>query len=188
MMIFEEKELMLILQAVKFAAQKHRNQRRKGQGATPYINHPIEVVETLWRVGQVRDVPTLVAAILHDIIEDTETSPAELEALFGPEVVALVQEVSDDKSLPKARRKQLQIEHAPHISKQAKEIKLADKISNIYDVSHAPPVDWPHQRVVEYLDWAEKVVAGLRGANPELEAHFDETLRESRELVAGGRQ
>jgi guanosine-3',5'-bis(diphosphate) 3'-pyrophosphohydrolase len=182
-MTIEEKELTLILQALRFAASKHRSQRRKGVGDTPYINHPIDVVETLWRVGQVRDVATLTAAILHDTIEDTETTPAELETLFGPEVLALVQEVTDDKSLPKARRKQLQIEHAPHASRKAQAIKLADKINNVYDVSHTPPADWPHQRIVEYLDWAEQVVAGLRGANPNLEAHFDQVLKEARILM-----
>lgn len=179
-----EQDFGMFMDALNFAAHKHQHQRRKGKAQLPYINHPIRVAEILWQVGTVRDMPTLVAALLHDTIEDTQTSPEELETLFGAEVLALVQQVTDDKTLPKAARKQLQIEHAPHLSAQAKLIKLADKINNIYDVIHDPPGDWPFQRRMEYLDWAEAVVAGLRGVNAALEAHFDAVLREGRELVA----
>lgn len=177
---FAEQDLALILQAFEFAAERHRNQRRKDHEATPYINHPIGVAEVLWRVGGVRDVPTLVAAILHDTIEDTGAKPEKIAALFGEDVLALVQEVSDDKSLPKAVRKQLQIEHAPHISGPAKLIKLADKIHNVYSIGHSPPKDWPAERLADYLDWAESVVNGLRGASADLERHFDETLAQAR--------
>lgn len=172
------------LEAVQFAAHKHRAQRRKDADATPYINHPIQVAATLWNVGGVRDVPTLIAALLHDTIEDTATTPAELEAAFGAQVLSIVQEVTDDKALPKARRKELQVEHAPHKSPAAKQVKLADKTRNVHDLSHSPPASWPLQRVVEYLDWTEQVVAGLRGVNPALESHYDATLREARDLVA----
>jgi guanosine-3',5'-bis(diphosphate) 3'-pyrophosphohydrolase len=183
-MIFDEQDLTLIFRALKLAADRHRDQRRKDQAETPYINHPLGVAETLWRVGQVRDVTILVAAILHDTLEDTDTTPAEIENLFGPDVLALVQEVSDDKSLPKETRKQLQIEHAPHKSGGAKQIKLADKIHNVYDVSHTPPIDWSPARLAEYLDWSEKVVAGLRGANADLERYYDEMLETARALLA----
>ena len=181
--MFNEQDLNLIFRALNFAADKHRNQRRKGREMPPYINHLIHVANLLWDVGSVRDVPTLTAAILHDTLEDTNTTEAELQAQFGAEVLSLVQEVTDDKSLPKATRKQLQIEHALHISPKAKLIKLADKIDNVTDVTHDPPADWPHARLVAYLDWSEQVVAGLRGANAGLEARYDAVLREARHIL-----
>jgi GTP diphosphokinase / guanosine-3',5'-bis(diphosphate) 3'-diphosphatase len=179
-MTFTDADLSIILKAVKFAAHKHKRQRRKGRDALPYINHPIDVAELLWRVGQVRDVNTLVAALLHDTIEDTNTTAANIEAEFGREVAGLVLEVSDDKTLPSSRRKQLQIEHAPHLSNGAKQIKLADKINNVCDISYAPPAGWSLQRRIEYLNWAERVVAGLRGANRQLEDCFDEAMSKAR--------
>lgn len=181
-----EVNLAALLTALHFAADKHRDQRRKNREASPYINHPIEVVEILGRVGGVTDLPTLQAAILHDTIEDTQTTGEELESRFGTEVRRLVEEVSDDQHLPKAERKRLQIEHAPHLSPKAKLIKIADKISNVRDVTHSPPAHWPHRRRCEYLDWAEKVVAGLRGSNPAVDALFDDTLKEGRRLLTSG--
>jgi GTP diphosphokinase / guanosine-3',5'-bis(diphosphate) 3'-diphosphatase len=185
---FNEESLTLILQAIKFAADKHEHQRRKNQEATPYINHPLAVMETLWRVGQVRHIPTLVAAVLHDTLEDTETTPEEIESLFGAEVLALVQEVSDDKSLPKGTRKQLQIEHASQLSAQAKAIKIADKLHNVYDVGHATPANWPQERILDYLEWADRVVAGLRGVNPALETEYDRIQALARAKIAIGRE
>jgi len=176
--------LTALLTSVHFAADKHRDQRRKNREARPYINHPIEVAEILSRVAGVTDVATLQAAILHDTIEDTQTTGEELEACFGTEVRQLVEEVTDDQRLPKAERKRLQIEHAPHLSPKAKLIKIADKISNMRDVTHFPPAHWPHQRRCEYLDWAEKVVAGLRGLNPAVEELFDQMLKDGRRLLA----
>src|SRR6185436_9545412 len=126
----------------------------------------------------------LQAAILHDTIEDTQTTAEELESRFGAEVRRLVEEVSDDQRLPKAERKRLQIEHAPHLSPKAKLIKIADKISNVRDVTHSPPTHWPYQRRCEYLDWAEKVVAGLRGSNSAVDELFDYMLKEGRRLLA----
>ena len=187
-MTVNEEDITLILQAIQFAADKHQHQRRKNQEATPYINHPLAVMETLWRIGQVRHVPTLVAAVLHDTLEDTETTPEEIETLFGAEVLALVQEVSDDKSLPKGTRKQLQIEHAPQLSAQAKAIKIADKLHNVHDVSHAPPANWPQERILDYLEWADKVVAGLRGVNPALEAEYDRIQALARARIAMGKE
>ncbi|HET6961876.1 MAG TPA: HD domain-containing protein [Terriglobia bacterium] len=181
-----EVNLAALLTALHFAADKHRDQRRKNREASPYINHPIEVVEILGRVGGVTDLPTLQAAILHDTIEDTQTTGEDLEGRFGTEVRQLVEEVSDDQRLPKAQRKRLQIEHAPHLSPKAKLIKIADKISNVRDVTHSPPAHWPHRRRCEYLDWAEKVVAGLRGSNPAVDAMFDDTLKEGRRLLTSG--
>ena len=172
-----------LLKALHFAANKHRNQRRKNAEASPYINHPIEVAELLARVGGVSDVIALQGGILHDTLEDTDTSPEELEREFGPEVRRLVKEVTDDKRLPKEDRKRLQIEHAPHVSDRAKQIKLADKISNVRGVTLTPPAKWPLERRQEYLDWTERVVAGLRGCNPELEKLYMELLAEGRSVV-----
>ena len=175
--------LTALLTSLHFAADKHRDQRRKSREACPYINHPIEVAEILSRVGGVTDLAKLQAAILHETIEDTRTTGEELEARFGTEVRRLVEEVSDDQRLPKAERKRLQIEHASCLSPKAKLIKIADKISNVRDVTHSPPTHWPHQRRCEYLDWAEKVVAGLRGSNLAVDALFDRTLKEGRRLL-----
>lgn len=172
----------LLLRAVKFSALKHRDQRRKDTQASPYINHPISVAAMLMEVGSVHDVDILVAAILHDTIEDTKTSPDEIKKLFGKRVLSLVQEVTDDKSLPKTKRKQLQIENAPHKSHGAKLIKLADKISNVYDITHSPP-NWPLKRKAAYLSWSDKVVHGLRGSNKALEALYDKVLKEARKKL-----
>ena len=170
----------LILKALRFSAEKHNDQRRKDSRSSPYINHPIQVAETLWTVGEVRDVTLLVAAILHDTVEDTATTPDEIRENFGEDVLALVLEVTDDKSLPKQVRKQLQVERAPHKSRDAKFLKLADKISNVRDIIQSPPKDWSLERRREYLLWTEKVVAGLRGVSPGLESRYDERLVEGK--------
>jgi GTP diphosphokinase / guanosine-3',5'-bis(diphosphate) 3'-diphosphatase len=175
-----EKQISLLISAIKYSADKHRNQRRKGADASPYINHPIDVADILWRIGSVRDIDTIVAAILHDTLEDTDATPGEIEALFGKAVLNLVEEVSDDKTLPKEERKRLQVAHAPHKSTAAKLIKLADKISNVNDIGSCPPKEWPLERRLSYLDWADEVILGLRGVNPVLEEHYDEAIRHTR--------
>lgn len=174
--------LGLFVKAVAFAADKHRNQRRKDADASPYINHPIALANLLANEGGVNDVVVLCAAVLHDTIEDTETTPEELTAVFGPQVTATVLDVTDDKSLDKHVRKLRQIEHAPHISKEAKLVKLADKICNLRDILSSPPADWSPERKQGYFDWAAKVVAGVRGVHPELEAVFDGLLARHAEL------
>jgi guanosine-3',5'-bis(diphosphate) 3'-pyrophosphohydrolase len=165
-------DIALVLQATAFAADKHRNQRRKDAQASPYINHPVALANLLAQSG-VRDTSVLAAALLHDTIEDTDATAAELISTFGDKIAAIVLEVTDDKSLPKAERKRLQIEHAAHMSTEAKLVKLADKICNLRDVSHSPPKDWPLERKREYFDWARQVVNGLRGAHARLEELFD---------------
>jgi guanosine-3',5'-bis(diphosphate) 3'-pyrophosphohydrolase len=130
--------------------------------------------------GDVSDEATLLAAVLHDTLEDTETTLAELEEHFGPEVAGLVSEVTDDKSLEKGERKRLQIEHARESSPRAKQVKIADKISNIRDIALSPPADWPLERRREYLVWSKKVVAGCRGVNPKLDQAFDEAIGKAR--------
>ena len=169
--------------AVAFAADKHRNQRRKDAEASPYINHPIALANVLANEGGVEDVTVLCAAVLHDTIEDTETTSEELQAIFGPKVASVVMEVTDDKSLEKSLRKQRQVEHAPHISKEAKLVKLADKISNLRDIIASPPADWSAERKQTYYEWAAKVVAGVRGVHPGLESVFDGLLARQAELV-----
>jgi guanosine-3',5'-bis(diphosphate) 3'-pyrophosphohydrolase len=171
-----EEHVGRILKAMRFAAEKHRDQRRKDSTSSPYINHPIQVAETLWTVGEVRDLTLLVASILHDTVEDTGTKPDEIRAEFGEDVLALVLEVTDDKSLPKQVRKQLQVETASHKTPRAKLLKLADKICNVRDVLASPPADWSLERRQEYLLWTEKVVAGLRNVHPGLENRYDELL------------
>lgn len=173
----------IILKATHFAALKHSSQRRKDVLRSPYINHPIQVAETLWTIGGVREGTILAAALLHDTIEDTKTLPEEIRVQFGEEILALVLEVTDDKSLPKPERKRLQIEHAPHLSPAAKLIKLADKVCNLGDILHSPPPNWSLQRRQEYLLWSEKVVAGLRGINPALEKKYDEIFEAGKKIL-----
>ena len=180
----EPSTVAALLKALHFAADKHRDQRRKDVGASPYINHPIEVAELLARVGGVTDLVTLQAAILHDTLEDTNTTPQELEDAFGADVRRVVEEVTDDKNLEKIDRKRLQIEHAPHISPRAKLVKLADKTANVKAVTETPPAKWPLERRREYLDWTERVVAGLRGSNAALEKVYDEVLEEGRRVLS----
>lgn len=166
-------DLALVLTATQFAAIKHRDQRRKDADASPYINHPIALANVLRIEGDITDAITLAAALLHDTIEDTETRYDELVAHFGKEVANVVMEVTDDKTLSKATRKQLQIDHASHSSPRARLVKLADKICNLRDLITSPPADWSTERIRAYFDWAGAVVAGLRGSHPQLEAVFD---------------
>lgn len=175
--------LAKLLQAASFAARKHTGQTRKGDDAAPYINHPLEVAHLLANVGKVEDFDVLIAAILHDTIEDTDATKEEIEELFGAAVASVVMEVTDDKTLPKAERKQRQIEHAPHISDGAKQLKLGDKISNITDVMHNPPAGWSKERRLEYIEWGERVAAGLRGVNQDLENHFDQLVIKARKRI-----
>jgi guanosine-3',5'-bis(diphosphate) 3'-pyrophosphohydrolase len=170
------------IKAVAFAAEKHKNQRRKDANASPYINHPISLANVLANEGGIANEDVLIAAILHDTIEDTETTESELRIEFGNSVAEIVLEVTDDKSLSKAERKLKQIEHAPNVSMDAKLVKLADKICNLRDILNSPPSDWSVERRQEYFKWAEAVVQGLRGSNVELEKIFDELMARSYEL------
>jgi guanosine-3',5'-bis(diphosphate) 3'-pyrophosphohydrolase len=165
-----------LLKAISFAAKKHSTQRRKDSEASPYINHPIAAATVLASEGNVDDETLLVAAILHDTVEDTKTTFEELETEFGVDVANVVMEVTDDKSLPKPRRKELQIEHAPHASSRAKQLKIADKICNIRDILNSPPMDWSVDRKREYLEWTQKVVNGCRGVNFCLDKVYDDAL------------
>uniref|UniRef100_W5N9W8 Guanosine-3',5'-bis(diphosphate) 3'-pyrophosphohydrolase MESH1 n=2 Tax=Lepisosteus oculatus TaxID=7918 RepID=W5N9W8_LEPOC len=168
----------LLLETVNFAAEKHKYQRRKDPEGTPYINHPIGVARILSQEGGVTDIAVLQAALLHDTVEDTDTTLLELEAMFGTTVARIVQEVTDDRSLPKQERKRLQVEHAPHCSHQAKLVKLADKLYNLRDLNRCTPTGWTAERVQEYFLWAAEVVKRLRGTNIALEDKLQQLFRE----------
>jgi GTP diphosphokinase / guanosine-3',5'-bis(diphosphate) 3'-diphosphatase len=172
-----------LLRAAAYAAGKHSGQKRKGELGEPYINHPLEVANLLGNVGGIADTDVLIAAILHDVIEDCGVSSSEISDIFGDEVAKYVCEVTDDKTLPKQERKRKQIEHAPHLSIGAKAIKLADKISNITDISKSPPKDWTLQRRSEYLDWAASVVRALGQPNDPLERLFDSRMVAARKTI-----
>ena len=173
-------DLDIVLKAASFAADRHRDQRRKDAEASPYINHPLTVARLLSEEGGVTDADVLCAALLHDTIEDTATTADELREVFGVRITSIVLEVTDDKSLPKAERKRLQIEHAAMLSHEAKLVKLADKIANVRDILHSPPADWSERRKAEYFAWASNVVCGLLGVNARLEARFRSLMDESR--------
>lgn len=182
-MTFSNNELGLIFKTLDFAADKHKNQRRKGVDGTPYINHPIKVAKLLVETGKVTDLNIILAALLHDTVEDTETTETELINNFGKEITSYVIEMTDDKSLDKKLRKELQIKNALFKSKGAKLIKICDKICNIKDVIDNPPQWWDNNRRNIYLDWAEKVVDALGEVHPELQKTFFDKLAEGRKLL-----
>jgi guanosine-3',5'-bis(diphosphate) 3'-pyrophosphohydrolase len=172
-----------LLRALSFAAEKHRDQRRKGSSKAPYINHPIEVARILAVHGGITDVAMLQAAALHDTIEDTDATAEELEREFGKEIAALVLEMTDDMSMPSAERKRHQIDRASSLTSRAKCIKIADKIANVYDIAHHPPADWSLDRRRTYFEWTAQVIAKCRGVNAGLEKRYDEVLSEARQLT-----
>lgn len=181
-------DISLILKALEFAAGRHKAQFRKGSDRSPYINHPIQVASLLANEVKEKDPALITAAILHDVIEDTVSTRKQkkelieqIREIFGDEVLSITLEVTDDKSLGKKERKRMQIVHAPLLSEKAKKLKLADKTVNVNDMTAHPPITWPLKRIKKYLDWSEKVVAGLRGVNKELEDNFDESLKAGRE-------
>lgn len=174
-----------LLRALRFAAERHGGQRRKGASGVPYLHHLIDVASLLAGVGGGDDPVLLQAAVLHDVLEDTDATPDELEAGFGAEVRRTVEEVSDDKSLDWRERKRRQVERAPGLSLRARRIKLADKVANVRDVLHDPPAGWSDRRRLAYVEWAARVVEGCRGADPALERRFDEAAREGRRRLGG---
>ena len=167
-------DIVAVARALDFAARKHSTQRRKGEAGEPYVNHLAEVARLVAEATLGQDTIAVLAALLHDAIEDTPTTREELESEFGREVAEVVVEVTDDKSLPKAERKRLQVETASAKSRRARLIKIADKTSNLRSIPKSPPVGWDIERQREYFDWAARVVAGCRGTNAVLEQWFDE--------------
>ncbi len=159
----------LLLHSIDFACKKHRDQRRKNKIAAPYINHPVGVAHILWTEGGVRDIDVLQAAVLHDTVEDTDTTHEELVKEFCQRVAGIVEDVTDDKSMPKDKRKRHQVEHAKHISQEAKVVKLADKLYNLRDLRDCPPSGWDVKRIQGYFVWCQAVVKSVSGANYLLE-------------------
>jgi GTP diphosphokinase / guanosine-3',5'-bis(diphosphate) 3'-diphosphatase len=170
--------LVLVQKAMEYATQQHHGQSRKDEANTPYINHPIALADLLMNFAGITDTNVIVAALLHDTVEDTDSTVEDIEELFGTAIRNIVIEVTDDKSLPSPERKRLQIEHAANISYEAKLVKLADKICNLRDIITRPPVKWSLQRKQEYFEWAKAVIDQLRGTNEKLETLFDEVYQQ----------
>jgi (p)ppGpp synthase/HD superfamily hydrolase len=170
------KELIAVLRAADMSARWHVDQRRKGVAKEPYINHLLEVASLVTEATGGTDPNLVIAALLHDAIEDQGITSDMLAREFGQHVADIVMEVSDDKTLPKETRKRKQVESAGHKSREAKFIKLADKTSNLRAVANSPGSDWSVERRLEYIEWAKSVVAGLRGTSPWLEEQFDEAV------------
>lgn len=168
-----------VFDALEFAARCHRLQRRKDADASPYINHLISVASTLATVGGVQEPKILISALLHDTLEDTTATPEQLEALFGRPVRMVVEELTDDTSLPSERRKAAQVERSTRLSMEARLIKLADKLCNVRDLSHAPPMTWSDERKRRYVAWADSVVGHCRGLNSALEEEYDRVREEA---------
>lgn len=166
-----------ILAAARFAAEKHARQKRKGENGEPYFNHLLEVAELVAASSRELDVELVIAAFLHDTVEDTGVTLLELEQRFGNDVAALVAEVTDDKSLPKEMRKQLQVQNSHKKTARAQTLKLADKISNLRSIVSSPPVGWGLERKRQYFEWARQVVSGIADPNPYLKEEFDKTYQ-----------
>jgi (p)ppGpp synthase/HD superfamily hydrolase len=175
--------LVTVLRAADAAARWHVNQRRKGDAQEPYVTHLIEVARLVAEATAGADHNLIVAALLHDTIEDQGVTREEIAAQFNDDVAGLVVEVTDDKKLPKAERKRLQIKHAPKLTARAKMLKLADKISNLRSLTTSPPADWPMQRRIEYVIWTTEVVQGLRGASGLLEQEFDRAAADAERTI-----
>jgi len=181
--MFSGMQVDLIIDAMIFAARKHQGQVRKDQHASAYITHPVAVAKAIMEIGRVSDIPTLIAAILHDTLEDTDTDEEEIKKIFGEEILEVVLEVTDDKTLKKVERKRLQVAHAADLSHAAKLIKLGDKLINCQDILKSPPENWTLERRRNYIQWAADVVSEIRGTNAALEAAFDQMLQEAEEQL-----
>ena len=153
-----------------------------GSRSEPYINHLIEVAYLVSTATPEQDTNLVIAALLHDVIEDAGVTAAELTERFGPDVATLAVEMTDDKSLPKEERKRLQIEHAPNLSVRAQTIKLADKISNLQSILSSPPANWDFERKRQYFEWGKRVVDGLSEPNAALKAEFERTYQRFKEV------
>src|SRR5215207_5025529 len=177
------KEWIAVLKAADAAARWHVHQRRKGAAEEPYVNHLLEVASLVAEATDGKDPELVIAALLHDAIEDQEVPRGMIAEIWGEEVAQIVEEVTDDKSLPKDERKRKQINTAPKKSTRAKLIKLADKTSNLRAITASPSPEWSVKRRLEYVKWARDVVAGVRGTNEWLEAEFDKAAEAADESV-----
>ena len=176
-------DLVRVMQAADAAARWHVHQRRKGQAAEPYVNHLLEVANLVATATEGREPDAVIAALLHDAVEDQDVTIEQIAGDYGSKVAGIVREVTDDKSLPKEERKRLQVETAGRKSREAKLIKLADKTSNLRAIAETPPPDWPVERRLDYVRWASEVVAQLRGTSLWLERQFDEAAVHAEQSV-----
>lgn len=168
--------------AILFAAKSHSGQHRK-DGLTPYINHPIEVMHLLQHSGYINDSEILMAAVLHDVVEDTDVTALDIAGRFGKRVASIVLELTDDKTLSKEERKRLQLLSTETLSPEARLIRICDKICNVHDILYAPPGNWTIERRIDYLNWAEAVVNKIRGTNETLEKRFEGLMKEGRKVL-----
>jgi guanosine-3',5'-bis(diphosphate) 3'-pyrophosphohydrolase len=168
-------DIQLLLKALAFAAVKHQGQTRDNAHATPYIIHPIGVAYLVWEIGNIRDEKVLATALLHDTLEDTSTTAEELESLFGTHICETVKELTNDPTLTSQENKQRQINHASHLSIDAKVVKLADRLYNVQDLRLMPP-NWAPYKIKIYLGWGQKLLDALRGTNPQLEWTLQEEI------------
>jgi GTP diphosphokinase / guanosine-3',5'-bis(diphosphate) 3'-diphosphatase len=173
------KEWIAVLRAADAAARWHVHQRRKGAAEEPYVNHLLEVATLVAEATDGKDPELVIAALLHDSIEDQEVPRSVIAEAFGNGVAKLVEEVTDDKRLEKQERKRLQVEHAHKKSQRAKILKLADKTSNLRAIAASPPPEWSVKRRLEYVDWARKVSTGLTGVSKWLEGEFEQAAKEA---------
>ena len=167
------KEWIAVLKAADASARWHVHQRRKGAAEEPYVNHLLEVASLVAEATDGKDPELVIAALLHDAIEDQEVPRGIIVEVWGEGNAKLVEEVTDEKALPKEDRKRKQVESASKKSDRAKILKLADKTSNLRAITASPSKEWSVKRRLEYVEWARQVVDGLRGANSWLEAQFD---------------
>ena len=165
-----------IIDAAVFAAEKHKLQRRKGTLCIPYINHPLKVCKLISTFGE-KGVDLLVASLLHDVVEDTDTTIQEIENIFGKRAAAIVMEVTDNMNLPQKERKELQVIKAPRLSREAKIIKVADKAANMLDIITLP-ISWTKKRKLEYFHWSLRVFEGCKGMNDRIDEEFMKCYRE----------
>ena len=178
-------DVLLLARAFAFAAEHHAGQTRKGEAAVPYVNHVADVARRVAEATGGSDARLVAAALLHDIVEDTRATEEDIRVGFGDDVADLVMEVTDDESLPEDARRQAQVDHAPHLSGRAKRLKLADKASNLTEIVESPPRGWSAERKHDYAGWAERVLAGLRGVDPEMERTLEHAIARVR-AEAGG--
>lgn len=176
-------DAILITRAFRFATERHSTQRRKGEAEEPYVNHLAEVADLVAEATQGSDCNLIVAALLHDTIEDTPTKSSELSSLFNDDIAHLVEEVTDDKTLPKEKRKETQVLNAHKKSTRAKLLKIADKTSNLRSIATSPPSNWDTNRKKEYIKWAVNVFEGLQGVSPWLETQFNEALEKAQKTI-----
>ena len=180
----EPAPLALAMRALAFATLRHTDQRRKGRRAQPYVNHLAEVALLVSEATGGTDAPLVAAALLHDVVEDQGVTLDEVRATFGEDVAHLVAEVTDDKALPAAERKRLQVVHAPTLSRRGKVLKLADKVANLRSLAEDPPLDWDLERARAYVAWSTSVADGLTGVSAALEAAFAQAAQEARDAIA----